>query len=148
MNETLHRLPIVESIDGEEHVSVIEVRRFVRPVTEVDSLLENRYEVRVSSNKGEGRTFELTNALAVFTELMKRAFSPYLDQFVVFFVDDILVYSRSLEEHVVHLRMVFGILQEHILYAKLSMRVLVGESEFSQTCYITRVDGSRSEQSG
>ena len=43
--------------------------------------------------------FGLTNALAAFVELMNRVFQPYLDRFVIVFIDDFLVYSGSLEEH-------------------------------------------------
>ncbi|KAA3459053.1 DNA/RNA polymerases superfamily protein [Gossypium australe] len=50
--------------------------------------------------------FGLTNAPAVFMDMMNRVFQPYLDRFVVVFIDDILVYSRSEEEHDAHLRVV------------------------------------------
>ena len=53
-------------------------------------------------------------------DLMHRVFQPYLDQFVVVFVDDILIYSKSEEEHEDHLRVVLQILRDHQLYAKFS----------------------------
>ncbi|XP_028763323.1 uncharacterized protein LOC114721630 [Neltuma alba] len=64
--------------------------------------------------------FGLTNAPAVFMDYMNRIFRPYLDQFVVVFIDDILIYSKSEEEHRKHLRIVLQILRENKLYAKLS----------------------------
>ena len=65
-------------------------------------------------------TFGLTNAPAAFMDLMNRIFRPYLDQFVIVFIDDILIYSGSGEEHAEHLRIVLQTLREHRLYAKLS----------------------------
>ncbi|KAJ3690328.1 hypothetical protein LUZ61_019492 [Rhynchospora tenuis] len=64
--------------------------------------------------------FGLTNAPAVFMDLMNRVFRDMLDICVVVFIDDILVYSRSPEEHVTHLRMILDRLREHKLYAKFS----------------------------
>ena len=64
--------------------------------------------------------FKLTNAPAAFMDLMKKVFSPYLDKFVIIFIDDILVYSGSPEEHVEHLRTVLQILRERQLFAKFS----------------------------
>ena len=64
--------------------------------------------------------FGLTNAPASFMDLMNLAFQPYLDRFVIVFIDDILVYSGSLEEHVEHLQTVLQILRERQLYAKFS----------------------------
>ena len=54
--------------------------------------------------------FGLTNAPTVFMNLMHRLFQPYLDQFVVVFVDNILIYSRSEEEHEDHLRIILQVL--------------------------------------
>ena len=62
--------------------------------------------------------FGLTNAPAAFMDLMNRVFRDFLDQFVIVFIDDILVYSRDEEEHENHLRLVLQRLREHQLYAK------------------------------
>ena len=64
--------------------------------------------------------FGLTNAPATFMDLMYRVFQPYLDRFVVVFVDDILIYSQSKEEHEDHLRIILQAVKEHRLYAKFS----------------------------
>ena len=64
--------------------------------------------------------FGLTNAPIMFMDLMNQVFQPYLDKFVVVFIDDFLVYSSSYLEHEQHLRQVLVTLREHRLYAKLS----------------------------
>ena len=64
--------------------------------------------------------FGLTNVPAAFMDLMHRIFQPYLDHFVVVFVDDILIYSQSEWEHEYHLRIVLQLLRDHQLYAKFS----------------------------
>ena len=64
--------------------------------------------------------FGLTNASTTFMDLMNRVFQPYVDQFVIVFIDDILVYSKDAQEHEQHLRIVLETLREKRLYAKLS----------------------------
>jgi hypothetical protein len=63
--------------------------------------------------------FGLSNAPVAFMSLMNGVFQEYLDKFVIVFLDDILVYSKSEEYHDNHLRMVLQVLREHQLYAKL-----------------------------
>ena len=65
-------------------------------------------------------SFGLTNAPTAFMDLMNRIFRPYVDQFVVVFIEDILVYSKDRENHVTHLRVVLETLRKEQLYAKLS----------------------------
>jgi hypothetical protein len=71
------------------------------------------YEYRVMS-------FGFTNALAYFMYLMNKVYVEYLDKFVVLFIDDILVYAKSEEEHEEHFHLVLQKLRDHRLYAKLS----------------------------
>ncbi|KAL5570666.1 hypothetical protein UlMin_027241 [Ulmus minor] len=64
--------------------------------------------------------FGLTNAPAAFMDLMNRVFKEFLDKFVIVFIDDILIYSKTKEEHEEHLRITLRTLEEHKLYAKFS----------------------------
>ena len=64
--------------------------------------------------------FGLTNAPTTFMDMMNRVFKPYLDKFVIVFIDDILIYSSSKEEHEEYLKIVLMTLREHRLFAKYS----------------------------
>ncbi|GJX40879.1 putative reverse transcriptase domain-containing protein [Tanacetum coccineum] len=64
--------------------------------------------------------FGLTNAPAIFMDLMNRVCKPYLDKLVIVFIDDILIYSKSEEEHEAHLKTILDLLKEEKLYAKFS----------------------------
>ena len=62
--------------------------------------------------------FGLTNTLATFCTLMNQLFKEYLDKFVVIYLDDIVVYSQTLEEHVNYLQTIFKVLRENTLFVK------------------------------
>ncbi|GKB04675.1 putative reverse transcriptase domain-containing protein [Tanacetum coccineum] len=71
------------------------------------------YEFQVMS-------FGLTNAMAVFMDLMKRVCKPYLDKFMIVFIDDILIYSKTKQKHEEHLKLILELLKKEELYAKIS----------------------------
>ncbi|GJR80661.1 putative reverse transcriptase domain-containing protein [Tanacetum coccineum] len=64
--------------------------------------------------------FGLTNGPTVFMDLMNRVCKPYLDKFVIIFIDDILIYSKDKEEHEEHLKLILELLKKEDLYAKFS----------------------------
>nr|GFB06953.1 putative reverse transcriptase domain-containing protein [Tanacetum cinerariifolium] len=64
--------------------------------------------------------FRLTNAPTVFMDLMNRVCRPYLDKFVIVFIDDILIYSKTKKEHDAHLRLILELIKKEELYAKFS----------------------------
>ena len=75
--------------------------------------------------------FGITNAPLQFMHMIKDVLAGYLDVFIVMFLDDILVYSRTVEEHAQHLQKVFAALQKHYLFAKASKcSIMVKEVEF------------------
>ena len=78
------------------------------------------FRMRYGNFKFTVMPFGLMNAPTTFMDLMHRIFQPYLDQFVVVFVDDILIYSQSEEEHEDYLGIVLQALRDHQLYAKIN----------------------------
>jgi len=89
-------------------------------LVKVDDVQKTAFRSRYGHYEYVVMPFGVTNAPTVFMDYMNRIFWPFLDKFVVVFIDDILIYSKTQEEHVEHLRLVLGILREKRLYAKLS----------------------------
>ena len=65
-------------------------------------------------------SYRLTNSLTTFIDLINRVFNEYLDNLIIIFIDDILVYSHTMEDHELHLKIVLEKLREKELYAKFS----------------------------
>ncbi|GJZ67429.1 putative reverse transcriptase domain-containing protein [Tanacetum coccineum] len=85
-----------------------------------EDIPKTAFRMRYGHYKFHVMPFGLTNTPAVFMDLMNRVCKPYLDKFVIVFIDDILIYSRNKEEHADHLRIILELLKKEKLYAKFS----------------------------
>nr|GEY79261.1 putative reverse transcriptase domain-containing protein [Tanacetum cinerariifolium] len=85
-----------------------------------EDILITAFRTQYGHFKFQVMPFGLTNAPAVFMDLMNRVCKPYLDKFVIVFIDDILVYSKDEEEHGKHLKIILKLLKKERLYAKFS----------------------------
>ncbi|GJU98258.1 putative reverse transcriptase domain-containing protein [Tanacetum coccineum] len=85
-----------------------------------EDILKTAFRTRYGHYEFQVMPFGLTNAPAVFMDLMNRVCKPYLDKFVIVFIDDILIYSKSKQEHEEHLKLILELLKKEELYAKFS----------------------------
>ncbi|GKF07098.1 putative reverse transcriptase domain-containing protein, partial [Tanacetum coccineum] len=85
-----------------------------------EDIPKTTFRTRYGDYEFQVMPFGLTNALAVCMDLMNRVCRPYLDKFMIVFIDDILIYSKTKEEHDAHLRLVLELLKKEELYAKFS----------------------------
>ncbi|GJU06854.1 putative reverse transcriptase domain-containing protein [Tanacetum coccineum] len=83
-----------------------------------EDIPKTMFRTRYSHYEFQVMPFGLTNTPAVFMDLMNRVCKPYLDKFVIVFIDDILIYSKSEEEHAKHLKLILELLKKEELYAK------------------------------
>ncbi|GJX64625.1 putative reverse transcriptase domain-containing protein [Tanacetum coccineum] len=83
-----------------------------------DAIPKTAFQTRYIHFESTVMSFGLTNAPAIFMDLMNRVCKPYLGRFVIVFIDDILAYSKSKEEHEVHLKLVLQSLRKEKMYAK------------------------------
>ncbi|XP_019246495.1 PREDICTED: uncharacterized protein LOC109226151, partial [Nicotiana attenuata] len=117
----LPRIDLFDQLQGARVFSKIDLCSGYHQLKIRDSdILKTAFRTRYGHYEFLVMSFRLTNAPAAFMHLMNSVFRPYLDSFAIVFIDDILVYSRSQEEHTEHLRVVLQRLREEKLYAKFS----------------------------
>ncbi|GJY45488.1 putative reverse transcriptase domain-containing protein [Tanacetum coccineum] len=85
-----------------------------------EDISKTAFRTRYGHYEFQVMPFGLTNAPAVFMDLMNRVCKPYLDKFIIVFIDDILIYSKNKQEHEEHLKIILELLKKEELYAKFS----------------------------
>ncbi|GKA92786.1 putative reverse transcriptase domain-containing protein [Tanacetum coccineum] len=114
----LHQHGLRISLQWLETASQIQRDAITTMIKTVEYLLDDRPEVGISSTKV--MAFGLTNVSTVFIDLMNRVCKPYLDKFMIVFIDDILIDSKRKQEHEEHLKLILELLKKEELYAKYS----------------------------
>ncbi|KAJ9547300.1 LOW QUALITY PROTEIN: hypothetical protein OSB04_019843 [Centaurea solstitialis] len=112
---------LFDQLQGASHFSKIDLRSGYHQLrVREEDVPKTAFRTRYGHYEFVVMPFGLTNAPAAFMDLMNRVCEPYLDKFVIVFTDDILIYSKSEEEHEKHLRIILELLKREKLYAKFS----------------------------
>nr|GEU85197.1 hypothetical protein [Tanacetum cinerariifolium] len=112
---------LFDQLQGSSVYSKIELRYFYHQLRVRDEdILKTAFKTRYGHYDFQVMPFGPTNALAVFMDLINRVCKPYLDKFMIVFIDDILIFSKSKEEHAEHLKLILELLKKEELYAKFS----------------------------
>jgi hypothetical protein len=111
---------LLDQLQGAQVFSKVDLRSGYHQVrVKQEDIPKTAFRTRYGHYEFLVMSFRLTNVSAVFMDTMNRVFHDYLDQFIVVFIDDILIYSKTSEEHKEHLRKVLERLRSEKLYAKL-----------------------------
>ncbi|GKB57093.1 putative reverse transcriptase domain-containing protein [Tanacetum coccineum] len=112
---------LFDQLQGSQFFSKIDLRSGYHQLrVHEDDIPKTAFRTRYGHFEFTVMPFGLTNAPAIFMDLMNRVCRPYIDKFVIVFIDDILIYSKTQEEHAEHLRLVLELLKKEKLYAKFS----------------------------
>ena len=112
---------LFDQLKGVKYFSKIDLRsRYYQLKIKKSDIPKTAFVTRYGQFEFTVMSFGLTNAPAYFMNLMNKVFMDELDKFVVVFIDDILIYSKSVQEHEQHLRVVLEKPRVHKLYAKFS----------------------------
>nr|GEZ32292.1 DNA/RNA polymerases superfamily protein [Tanacetum cinerariifolium] len=127
-----YRLAPSEMKELAEQLQELTDKGFIRPSSspwgapvlflrrKIEDIPKTAFRTRYGHYEFQVMPFGLTNAPAVFMDLMNRVCKSYLNKFVIVFIDDILIYSKSKKEHEGHLRQILNLLKKEELYAKFS----------------------------
>jgi len=112
---------LLNQLRGSGVLSKIDLRYgYHQILVKLEDIQKTTFRSRYGYYKYVVMPFGVTNAPVVFMDYMNEILCPYLDRFVVVFIDDIFIYSKNKEEHAEHLRIVSEVLREYQLYGKLS----------------------------
>nr|GEZ22396.1 retrotransposon protein, putative, Ty3-gypsy subclass [Tanacetum cinerariifolium] len=112
---------LFDQLQGSRYLSKIDLRSGYHQLrVREEDIPKTAFRTRYEHFEFTIMPFSLTNAPAVFTDLMNRFCRPYLDKFVIVFIDDMLIYSKSKEEHEVYLKLILELLKKKKLFGKFS----------------------------
>ena len=112
---------LFDQLQGYSYYSKIDLRSGYHQLqVREEDISKTTFRTRYGHYEFQVMPFGLTNAPAIFMDLMNRVCKPYLDKFVIVFIDDILIYSKNKKEHEGHLRTILELLRKEKLYAKFS----------------------------
>ncbi|GJZ56733.1 putative reverse transcriptase domain-containing protein [Tanacetum coccineum] len=112
---------LFDQLQGSRVYSKIDLRSgYHQLIVREEDIPKTAFRTRYGHYEFQVMPFGLTNAPAVFMDLINMVYKPYLDRFMIMFIDDILIYSKSKKEHEGHLRLILKLLKEEKLYAKFS----------------------------
>ncbi|GJX66319.1 putative reverse transcriptase domain-containing protein [Tanacetum coccineum] len=112
---------LVDQLQGSSVYSKIDLRSGYHQLrVREEDILKTAFRTRYGHYEFQVMPFGLTNAPAVFMDLINWVCKPYLDKFVIVFIDDILIYSKNKQEHEAHLKLILELLKKEELYAKFS----------------------------
>ncbi|GKB53035.1 putative reverse transcriptase domain-containing protein, partial [Tanacetum coccineum] len=112
---------LFDQLQGSSVYSKIDLRSGYHQLSvQEEDILKTAFKTRYGHYEFQVMPFGLTNVPAVFMDLMNRVCKPYLDKFVIIFIDDILIYSKNKQEHKEHLKLILELLKKEELYAKFS----------------------------